>query len=155
MAADNKIIISQLKLIQRNILNTRSQYVSPTFSINPRAEEIWAPNIDIFETEEELVVRVELAGVDQDDIHVTLSDQLLIIRGDRPDRWRNRIVRYHQIEMNFFAFERIIALPEECRCTTVNTSLLDGILIIALPKRETSKRQHRIAVTAKKKAKKR
>ena len=64
----------------------------------------WAPNTDVYETADRLVVRLELAGVEKDDLEVELEDRLLVVRGYRRDPCRQKPCSFRQMEIDYGRF---------------------------------------------------
>lgn len=104
------------------------------------AQEFWLPHADVYETEDELVCRVEIAGIQKESLNVSLSADRhnLQIRGTRVERHidSRKKIRYYQLEVYFGPFERSISLPDD---VTVNSEDLhatyrDGFLIVTMPK---------------------
>jgi HSP20 family protein len=115
-------------------------------------ENFWVPRADVFETRDALKVKVELAGVCADSIHVDLSGdgRTLCIRGVRGDERTEAIDRilFHQMEIYLGPFERVVSLPPEAEVDrdNVSASYRDGFLVITLPKARRSSRQTQIPV---------
>lgn len=110
----------------------------------PDAQEFWLPKADLYETEDDLVVRVEAAGIERESLHATLSAdrRTLSIRGTRGERHLDgtKKIRYYQLEVYFGSFERDIALPRDVAIDAdkLNATYRDGFLVVTLPKaRET------------------
>ncbi|GAB4492946.1 MAG: hypothetical protein OHK0031_15990 [Anaerolineales bacterium] len=97
--------------------------------LHPRA---WSPPSDLYETEDAYVVRVEVAGMRQQDFSVSLQNGLLAIRGVRPDTPERRA--YHQMEIRFGEFSLAVALPGPVNAEAVIAEYHDGFLTILLPK---------------------
>jgi HSP20 family protein len=106
------------------------------------AQDFWLPRADVYETDTEMVVRVEIAGVKRESLRVSLSGdrRVLSIKGTRSERYIDdrKKVRYYQLEVYFGPFERDIALPRD---VTVDAEKLtatyrDGFLLVTLPKTE-------------------
>lgn len=115
------------------------------------AGRFWQPPIDIHETEEAVVVKVELAGVKADDLQVSLTpdDRILNISGTRSESHGDREgrVRCHQLEIYFGPFERAVGLPSGIRLDrdAIKATYRDGFLAVTLPKKpQTDKPQTRI-----------
>jgi HSP20 family protein len=105
-------------------------------------ERFWEPQADVYETREAVKVKVELAGVRPDSIHVELSGdgRTLAIRGVREEgraEASDRIL-FHQMEIYLGPFERVLALPSgtDVEREGVEASYRDGFLLITLPKRQ-------------------
>jgi HSP20 family protein len=104
-------------------------------------ERFWEPQADIYETREALKVKVELAGVRPDSIHVELSGdgRALSIRGVREDEPAEAVDRilFHQMEIYLGPFERVLTLPSgaDVDRESVEASYRQGFLLVTLPKR--------------------
>ena len=96
----------------------------------PRSHEIaWVPTTDIFATDEDLVIRCELAGVEPDDVELSLSRGVLLIFGERdPGSDQLGDVSYYVHERRFGAFRRSITLPERITKDRLHASLENGLL---------------------------
>ncbi len=102
----------------------------------------WSPPTDVFRTPEGIVVRMELAGVDQDEIDITFKNNALIVRGVRSDNFEEPKEAFWQLEIAHGPFERIIRLPAEVDGEKIEKAQYEqGLLIIKLPivKGETTK----------------
>lgn len=110
------------------------------FTLHTHAPEAWLPSdegalaIDIDETHDELIVRTPIAGVKQEDLSLSLHNDLLTIRGTRRDpatsEERVSILR----ECHWGPFSRSVILPVHVRADDAQATLKDGILTITLPK---------------------
>jgi len=104
-------------------------------------ERFWEPQADVYETREAVKVKIELAGVRSDAIHVELSEdgRALHIRGIREDERKEAADRilFHQMEIYLGPFERVLPLPPgaEVDRDQVQATFRDGFLMITLPKR--------------------
>jgi HSP20 family protein len=101
----------------------------------------WLPDVDVFETEKGVVVRVELAGVRSEDLRVTVDGRNLRISGVRRALDRADVQRLHQMEIATGPFERRVQIPIAFDRDNVSANLADGFLTVVLPKRNTSPRQ--------------
>jgi HSP20 family protein len=94
----------------------------------------WQPAVDVYESATEVVVVVELAGMDQDSLEVALDGSSLIIKGERPDRPRGVRENYHLAEVPYGTFQRTIEVPVAVDAERASASYRAGMLEIALPK---------------------
>ena len=96
----------------------------------------WTPNTDVYETPDHLVVKMELAGIDREDLEITLNDRLLLVRGFRRDpcRQQQRRCSFRQMEIDYGYFERRIVIPRSIDGSHVRATFLNGYLRIDLPK---------------------
>jgi HSP20 family protein len=95
----------------------------------------WRPDVDVFETEAEVVVRVELAGVHSRDLRVSVDGSELCISGQRAPGESSGVRRLHQMEIASGPFERRLRIGVAFDRERVSAHLSDGILTIQLPKR--------------------
>jgi HSP20 family protein len=109
------------------------------FGVRPRtaeSERTWAPPIDVYETRDDLVVAVELPGVREKDIHLSMTGDVLSLRGQRGVAVEVQEENYHRIERWSGTFERHVQLPIPVQTEKIRASYRDGVLEIRLPKLE-------------------
>ena len=92
----------------------------------------WRPPTDVYETEDAFVVRVEVAGMREDDISIHLDGRLLVVRGVRMDTTERRA--YHQMEIPFGEFILEIELAAAVSTNDIEAGYRDGFLRVYLPK---------------------
>jgi HSP20 family protein len=92
----------------------------------------WSPPTDAYETEEAYVVRVEIAGMHEDDFEVLLENNTLIISGSRPDHTERRA--YQQMEIRFGKFSTALTMPGPINIEQARAEYKNGFLTIVLPK---------------------
>lgn len=97
------------------------------------------PAVDVAETENEVIVKAELPGIDPKNLEVHVTEDSLDIKGEIKDEWEERDVGYCRRERYCGTFERTIALPAKVKQDEVKAQYKDGILTITLPKVEPSK----------------
>jgi HSP20 family protein len=105
------------------------------FTQHPHAAPVWTPAVDMYETEDALVVVLELAGVDAQQTDVKAEPHALTIRGVRRQRVAQDNRTYHALEMAYGRFERTVRLPPGLDTDAAQASYKDGLLEITLPKR--------------------
>ncbi len=93
---------------------------------------IWSPPTDGYETEEAYVVRVEIAGMREEDFDVAVENHTLHISGNRPDQLERRA--YHQMEIRFGKFATAVSLPGPVNVEQYHAEYQDGFLTVTLPK---------------------
>jgi HSP20 family protein len=115
----------------------------------PRGHETaWVPTTDIFANDEDLVIRCELAGVEPDDVEISLSRGVLLIWGERdprPDQLGD--VSYYVRERRFGAFRRSITLPEGVTQNRLRASLENGLLEIVVAGGAAEQAYERVEIT--------
>lgn len=114
----------------------------PFFCPDGRA---WNPPMDIFETQDALHVKIEVAGLREQDIEVKVNKDYLMLRGRRSDEHRDSDARFHLMEIHYGSFERIIRLPHLVDKEGITATLNNGFLLVKVPK-ESSDNEYRIEV---------
>jgi HSP20 family protein len=99
----------------------------------------WAPSADISETDQEYLVRAELPAVQKEDVHVTLEDGVLTIRGERRQRQTEKTEKFHRVESFSGEFSRSFSLPDDADATGVRAESKDGVLTVHIPKRAVAR----------------
>jgi HSP20 family protein len=94
----------------------------------------WLPSTDISETDKEYTIRAALPAVKKEDIHVTLDNGMLTIRGERKQRQEDKNEKFHRVESVYGAFERSFALPENVNEEGITSESKEGVLTIHIPK---------------------
>ncbi len=97
-------------------------------------ERGWHPFTNVYELSAEILIEVELAGINHKEVQISFQDKYLLVRGNRKERISGASVLYHQMEVEYGAFERIIYVPFEIDEKGIRGSYEDGFLMIRLPK---------------------
>ena len=98
-----------------------------------RAE--WIPPLDVLEDKDDIIVRIDIPGVKADEIDLSISGDVLYLKGERKQVDEN----YHVIERGYGKFDRQVLLPTSVRPDSIRASCKDGVLTIRLPKLEGEK----------------
>ena len=115
----------------------------------PRAARPWSPAVDIYETENELVLKADVPDVDLKDIDVRVENQTLTISGERKFEQENTGKGYHRIERSYGSFVRSFAVPNSFDTDKIAADFKNGVLSVTLPKKEAAKpRQVKVEVKA-------
>lgn len=93
---------------------------------------VWSPPTDAYETESAYVVRVEVAGMREEDFEITFENNFLMISGNRPDIPERRA--YQQMEIRFGKFETVAGMPGPVDLDASRADYKEGFLIVTLPK---------------------
>lgn len=108
----------------------------------------WAPAVDIYETENELVIKADLPEMDEKDLDVRIENNLLTIRGDRKFEQKVKQDNYLRVERSYGSFHRSFSLPSTVNTEAIKAEYKNGVLTVDLPKRAESKpKQVKIGVT--------
>lgn len=98
-------------------------------------EQEWLPPTDVYETEEEFIVLMELPGMEREEIKISFTEGVLTIRGERREEARGSRVHYHQMEIRYGPFQREIYFPVSLAKEGIKAQYRQGLLRVALPKR--------------------
>jgi len=113
----------------------------------PRTGRPWSPAVDVLETEDALVLRADLPDVKTEDIDVRVENNTLILRGKRTFDNDEKVKGWHRIERSYGEFVRSFAVPSTVDTEKVAAEYKNGVLTVALPRKESAKpRQVKIAV---------
>jgi len=99
------------------------------------AAPTWAPRLDAFDREKELVIRVELPGVRPEDVDITVEDRTLTISGKRQFEETVEQGSYHRREIFTGEFKRTLVLPEGLNAEEITAKAENGLLSVILPRR--------------------
>ncbi len=99
----------------------------------------WAPAVDIYETEHELVVKVDLPEVDPEDLDIRVENNILTIRGDRKFESKASEDKYLRVERAYGSFSRSFSLANTVNSEAIKADYRDGVLTLSIPKREEAK----------------
>ena len=99
----------------------------------------WLPAVDMHETKDDLVLTVEVPGVSEKDVKVSITGDLISIKGERRPADEAKEQQYLHVERAYGQFERLIQLPMDVQADKVRATYRDGVLQITLPKAEALK----------------
>ena len=111
----------------------------PSWADTPTSTSAWAPNVDIFEAEDELVVKAELPGVDPKDVELNVENNVLTISGERRLEFEDKKENYHRVERAYGSFTRSFSLPQLIDENKIEAEYKDGVLTVHVPKHEKAK----------------
>src|SRR5437763_16356075 len=113
----------------------------------PRGNRPWSPSVDIYETENELVLQADLPDVKLEDIEVRVENETLTLKGERKFQKDDSVKGYHRIERSYGSFTRSFSVPATVDAEKVGAEFKNGVLTVTLPKKEAAKpRQVKIEV---------
>jgi HSP20 family protein len=99
----------------------------------------WMPTVDISETENGFEILAELPGVTESDVHVSVTDNLLTIKGEKQHEKETDDKNYHRVERRYGSFQRSFTLPRNVETTDIKAEFKDGVLTLNIPKAEEAK----------------
>jgi HSP20 family protein len=103
-------------------------------------ERMWLPAVDVHETKDEVALTVDIPGVSEKDVQVSMTGDLLTVKGERRfERDSSPEANYHRIERLYGKFERSVQVPFPVQTDKIKATYRDGVLTIRLPKAEEVK----------------
>jgi HSP20 family protein len=99
----------------------------------------WAPSVDIYETENELVLKADLPDLNEKDLDVRVENNMLTIRGERKFEQKVKEENYLRIERTYGSFSRSFSLPNTVSPEAIKAEYKNGVLTVEMPKRAESK----------------
>lgn len=120
--------------------------VRPAFS---NYECIWRPNVDVYESNDEIIVLADMAGLNKEELHIEVDRKKVKIAGVRKAIQLLQNARYCQAEIPHGYFERKVMLPAPVESQSAKASYADGILMVRINKLPANK-SHRISIISEK-----
>jgi len=99
----------------------------------------WAPAVDIYETEHELVVQADLPDVKPEELDIRVENNILTIRGERKFQQKVNENNYLRVERSYGSFSRSFSLANTVNTEAIKADYKDGVLTLRIPKREEAK----------------
>jgi HSP20 family molecular chaperone IbpA len=127
-------------LVQSEINYLNLYLINSGLSLRLSKAPIWAPPAEVYETPQDYVVCLEVAGLNEGDLSCQVINNTLVVRGARQFRRVSEDSKYHISERVYGAFERLFPLPNYVQSDELRTKFSDGVLEIAIPKTETASR---------------
>jgi len=110
--------------------------------------EEWAPTVDISERKNDFLIKAELPGVDEKDITVSISGDILMIKGEKKKEEEEKDEHHYRVERYYGSFERSFRIPTGVKADKIDATFDKGVLKITAPKAEEAKKKE-IAVKVK------
>ena len=109
------------------------------FGMENIKKDLWAPNVDVTETEDEIVVRADIPGIEEKELSISLSGDNLIVKGERKEEKESKGKHFHRIERAYGSFQRTIPMPVAVDAEKIEAECNKGVLEVHLPKKEEAK----------------
>jgi HSP20 family protein len=103
--------------------------------------ETWLPSVDISETKDNFVVKAELPGLEAKDVNVSISGDVLTIKGEKKTEEEEKDEHYHCVERYSGSFQRVFQLPSGVKTDMIEATFDKGVLIVTLPKVEEARKK--------------
>lgn len=111
----------------------------------------WSPAVDVAETPEQVTVKAELPGIDPKDINISLTGDILSIKGEKKSEREEKKENYHVVERSYGSFSRSLRLPAAVNADKIEAKFEKGVLTVTCPKKEVVKPKDIKIKTAQKK----
>lgn len=105
----------------------------------PLTAQDWSPKVDIVETESKFEIKAELPEVNREDVHVSIDNGVMTIKGERKQEKEEKGKTFHRIERHFGSFSRSFTLPDNVDQDRIKAAFKDGVMTVELPKNAESK----------------
>ncbi|MCB1023734.1 MAG: Hsp20/alpha crystallin family protein [Acidobacteria bacterium] len=109
------------------------------FSHEEMASGGWAPSVDIYESEGEIVLEAELPGMKREDFELSIENNVITLKGERRFEKNDEGDNYHRVERAYGSFTRSFSLPRTVSAEHTSADFKNGILRVSLPKKEEAK----------------
>ena len=153
----------QSRSVQRNVLPSPAMRDNPIMRLHQEVDELFAnffrgfpvspffgedekpwrsvilPEVDIAEGKKEYTITVEVPGVEEKDIELTVAEGTLTIRGEKRYEKEDREKQYHRIERSYGAFQRVLSLPEDADEDAIKATFKNGVLTVTIGKNPKAK----------------
>ena len=103
--------------------------------------EAWVPPVDISDHKDSFSLKFELPGMDEEDIKLRISGELLVIQGDKKKEAEDEDADYYRAERYYGSFKRVFQLPDSVKKDQIDATVIKGVLKITLPKIEEAKKE--------------
>ena len=99
----------------------------------------WAPNVDIYEDKDRLILEADLPGMTRDDFEISVENNVITLKGERRFEKKTEGDNYHRVERAYGTFTRSFTLPQTVTAEGATAEFEDGVLRVGLPKREETR----------------
>jgi HSP20 family protein len=128
-----------LRSLQDEVNRLFSTNMTRFFSDEGIARGAWNPNVDIYENKDQIVLEAELPGMNREDFDLSIENNVLTLRGERRFEKKDDNDNYHRVERSYGSFTRSFTLPQTVSAEGAQAEYRNGVLRVALPKREETK----------------
>jgi HSP20 family protein len=112
----------------------------------PIEKEVWTPAIEVFEKDNKFFVRAELPGLVKEDVKVELTDDYLIIKGERKNEKEEKGEGFYRTELSYGKFYRSVPIPEFANLEETQATFNNGVLEVSIPIPEAARKRREIPV---------
>ena len=128
-----------LRSLQDEVNRLFSTNLSRVFGDEGIARGAWNPTVDIYENKDQIVIEAELPGMNREDFDLSFENNIITLRGERRFEKKDESDNYHRVERSYGSFTRSFTLPPTVSGDGISAEYRNGVLRVALPKREEVK----------------
>ena len=135
VSRDRSAVGSPFMSLQREIDRLFNDFTHnfPYFELKPNGGKLM-PSTDLTETDKEIEITAELPGLEEKDVQINLTDNLLTIRGEKKAEKEQKDKNYRLVERSYGSFERTLELPEGVNPDAIKANIAKGVLKVTIPK---------------------
>ncbi len=130
----NNNLLREIDVVQKRTEEMIKDFFGDAYSRKSLEYWTWTPAVDIYETDEDIIILVELAGVRREDVSIILDRNTVCIAGRRMASNIKKKIRQHQMEISFGTFKRIFRISVPIKGDEVEAIFQEGFLTIRMPK---------------------
>ena len=105
----------------------------------PGDSETFAPRLDVSETKDALIVKVEVPAIDPKEIQLSIMEGVLTVKGEKKEEQEDKDEKYYRVERTYGSFSRSVRLPTPVDESKVGASFKNGLLTVTLPKTQAAR----------------
>jgi HSP20 family protein len=124
-----------LEPFRRRMENVFQRFFGEPLEENGGLVQVWSPRVDVEETDKEILVKVDVPGVDPKDAEITVADGSLVLRGEKKEEREEKEKNYHRMERFVGQFYREIPLPVGTDPDKISATSSKGVITVAIPKK--------------------
>ncbi len=127
------------RLFENAVRGFGISHLRPDFSWPITASGLLKPHVDIGATDKEYAITIEVPGVNEKDVKVEISNDTLIIRGEKKQEKEEKNQDYYRVERSYGSFQRLMNLPDDADQTGIAATFKDGVLTVKMPRKTSPK----------------
>jgi len=131
--------LADVAVLQNRLNSIFNDFARPEAEEGSLAMGNFIPPVDVYEDAQQLVLKLEVPGIKQEDLDVKLENQTLTVKGERKFEKDEKEENFHRIERRYGSFARTFTLPQTVDAGTVKANYEQGVLTISLAKKEAAK----------------
>jgi HSP20 family protein len=131
--------LADMAVLQNRLNSIFNDFATPEGERESLAMGNFIPPVDVYEDAQQLVLKLEVPGITQEDLDVRVENQTLTVKGERKFEKDEKEENFHRIERRYGTFTRTFTLPQTVDTNAVKASYDNGVLIVSLAKKEAAK----------------